>query len=70
MDGRRRGGECNRPDNTSDSEEMKSMESTSKAVMFYYGPYIWEKEIHMKMCSEMPTVLVCFSNIEKILLKF
>lgn len=54
----------------SDSEEVKSMESTSKAVIFYYGPYIWEKQIHMKMCDEMPSVFVCFSNTEKILLKF
>lgn len=54
----------------SDSEEVKSMESTSKAVIFYYGPDIWEKQIHMKMCDEMPSVFVCFSNTEKILLKF
>lgn len=50
---------------TSDSEEVKSMESISKVVIFYYGSYIGEKEIHMKMCGEMSSVLDCFSNIEK-----
>lgn len=47
---------------TSDSEEVNSI---SKVVIFYYGPYIGEKEIHMKMCGEMSSVIVCFSNIEK-----